>query len=103
MPAQAARPVGSQLPLGKAQPGSQVSIPVAGSGHPASPSAGHWALRQACWTEQPCAGWPQMWGQGQKGAFRDGKSLTGRKELLVLPLTLLARNKRLLVLQLPVL
>lgn len=34
-------PVGSRVPLGKAQPGSQVSITVAGSGHPASPSAGH--------------------------------------------------------------
>lgn len=43
VPVQAARPVGSQLPLGKAQPGSQVSIPVAGSGHPASAPAGHWA------------------------------------------------------------
>lgn len=37
----------SQLPLGKAQLGSQVSITVAGSGPPAS-SAGHWALGMAC-------------------------------------------------------
>lgn len=44
-----------------------------------------------------------MQGEGQKGAFRDGKSHGGRKELVVLPLMLLALNKRLLVLQLPVL
>lgn len=48
MPVKSASPVGSRLPLEKAQPGSQLSITVAGSGHPASPSAGHWALGQAC-------------------------------------------------------
>lgn len=42
-------------------------------------------------------------GEGQKGTFREGKSRGGRKELVVLPLMLLALNKRLLVLQLPVL
>lgn len=98
--------MGSRLPLGKAQPGSQVSITVAGSGHPASPSTGPWGGRAAAtasrWTEQRCAGWPHMWG-GQKGTFRDGKSRGGRKELVVLPHMLLALNKRLLVLQLPVL
>lgn len=70
-------------------------------------ATGPWGRRAvatgSCWTEQHCAGCPQMWGQGQKGTFRDGKSRGGRKELVVLPLMLLALNKWLLVLQLPVL
>lgn len=73
---------------------------------PCFSSTGPWGGRAAAaasrWTEQRCAGWPHMWG-GQKGTFRDGKSRGGRKELVVLPHMLLALNKRLLVLQLPVL
>lgn len=85
---------------------SRVSIAVAGSGHPASPPAGHRALgwehaagaAPLHWTERRCADRLQMRGEGQKGTFRDGKSRGGGKELAVLPLTPPALNKRLLVL-----
>lgn len=51
-----------------------------------------------CCIEPHCAEWLQVRGEQQKGTLRDGKSHGGGKELAVLPLTLLALNKCLLVL-----
>lgn len=51
-----------------------------------------------CYIEPHCAEQLQVRGEQQKGTLRDGKSHGGRKELAVLPLTLLTLNKCLLVL-----